>query len=96
MGRPLQPGPDFIYTVNLLYQMDYLPAVDYIVLEEEMVYDSLDSAMDGYRWMFRDLDREEEKRLQKYVQSITTTADNGTVLLRRKHVPVWAFISWQV
>ena len=95
VGRPLRPGPDYIYTVNLLYQMGFLPSVAYIVLEEEMVYRSLEDAVAGYRWMFRDLSPDEEKRLQKYVRSITTTADNGALLLRRNHVPTWACISWQ-
>ncbi len=95
VGRPLRPGPDFIYTVNLLYQMGHLPSVEYIVLEEEMIYSSLEDAVEGYRWMFRDLSPEEEKRLQKYVRSITTSADNGALLLRRRHVPTWAFISWR-
>ncbi|MFP7753603.1 class I SAM-dependent methyltransferase [Thermodesulfobacteriota bacterium B35] len=95
VGRLLQPGPDFIYTVNLLYRMGYLPTVEYIVLEEEMVYRSLEDAVESYRWMFRDLRAEEEKRLQKYVRSITTSADNGSLVLRRIHVPTWAFISWR-
>ncbi|HFQ88477.1 MAG TPA: class I SAM-dependent methyltransferase [Desulfobulbus sp.] len=95
VGRPLRPGPDYIYTVNLLYRMGFLPSVAYIVLEEEMVYDSLEDAVESYRWMFRDLDPAEEKRLQKYVRSITTSADNGSLLLRRRHVPTWAFISWR-
>ncbi len=95
VGRPLRPGPDYIHTVNLLYQMGFLPSVEYIVLEEEMAYTTPDEALESYRWMFRDLSPEEEKRLQKYVRSITTSADDGTLRLRRRHVPTWAFISWR-
>ncbi len=94
IGRPLNTGPDYIYTVNLLYRMGYLPTVEYIHLEEDLRYDSFTEAIAGYTWMFRDLTKEEEKRLKKYVESITTTAENGTVSVHRRHVPVWAYISW--
>jgi len=95
IGRPLRTGPDYIYTVNLLYQMGYLPTVDYIHLEETLHYASFSEALDGYTWMFRDLNAGEENRLKKYVRSITTTLEDGTVSVQRVHVPTWAFISWQ-
>jgi len=95
IGRPLNTGPDYIYTVNLLYQMGYLPTVNYIHLEETLHYASFSEAIEGYTWMFRDLNAGEEKRLKKYVQSITTTLEDGTVSVQRLHVPTWAFISWQ-
>ena len=94
IGRPLNTGPDYIYTINLLYQMGYLPTVDYIRLEETLVYDSFTDALSSYTWMFQDLNENEEKRLKKYVQSITTIAGNGTVSVHRRHVPTWAYISW--
>ena len=96
IGRPLKTGPDYIYTVNLLYQMGYLPTIDYIHLEETLQYTSFAEAMDSYTWMFRDLDPIEEKRLKKYVQSITTCANDGSISVQRKHVPTWAYISWEV
>ena len=95
IGRTIESGPDYIYTVNLLHQMGYLPRIDYIELERELSYADFDEAMQSYLWMFRDISAEEKKRLQKYLQSITTTADNGSLLLRRPEPVTWAFISWQ-
>ncbi|MBW1751017.1 MAG: class I SAM-dependent methyltransferase, partial [Deltaproteobacteria bacterium] len=95
IGRPLNTGPDYIYTLNLLYQMGYLPTVDYIRLEEELEYASFAEAFSGYSWMFRDLNEEEEKRLKKYVRSIATIAADGRVSVHRQHVPTWAFITWR-
>ena len=95
VDRDLNSGPDYIYTVNLLYQMGYLPEVAYIRLEESLQYSSFDEAYASYSWMFRDLTLDEEKRLRKYVQSITTTHQDGTVEVFRRHVPTWAFISWK-
>jgi len=94
LGRDLNSGPDFIYTVNLLYQMGFLPEVAYIRLEEYLSYPDFSGAMDSYTWMFRDLSKEEQAKLVSYVRSISTTADDGTVQVRRPHVPTWAFISW--
>lgn len=94
IDRPLNTGPDYIYTINLLYQMGYLPTVDYIRLEETLDYSSLADALSGYSWMFNDLQADEEKRLKKYLQSITTIAENGTVSVHRRHVPTWAYITW--
>lgn len=95
IGRPLNTGPDFMYTLNLLYQMGYLPTVDYIHLEETMEYASFAEALSSYTWMFRDLEKNEEKRLDNYVRSISTIAADGTVSVHRRHVPTWAFISWR-
>ncbi len=95
IGRPMRSGPDFIYTVNLLYQMGHLPRVDFIHLREDMQYRSFQDALEGYRWMFQHLTEDEEKRLQDYIHSISSRQPDGTISLRRKHVPVWAFITWQ-
>ncbi len=94
VGRELNSGPDYIYTVNLLYQMGFLPEVSYIRLEESLSYGDFNEAMDSYTWMFRELSPEEESRLQAYVRSIAVTTDDGTVVIRRRHVPAWAYISW--
>jgi SAM-dependent methyltransferase len=94
VGRELPAGPDYIYTVNLLYQMGILPTVDYIPLEKSMKYRSFDEAVAGYSWMFHSLDQNEEKLLKKYVRSISSTGRDGTVTVQRRIVPTWAYISW--
>ena len=94
IGRPLSTGPDYIYTINLLHQMGYLPKIDYIELEKEIDYRDEQEAMEGYLWMFRDLDSEERKQLKNYLRSITTLNDDGSVTIHRSRPPIWAFISW--
>jgi hypothetical protein len=94
VGRELNSGPDYIYTVNLLYQMGYLPEVSYIRLEEQLDYADFDEALASYTWMFRDLTEEENKRLTAYVRSVAEVAADGSVRIRRRCVPVWAYISW--
>lgn len=95
IGRESESGPDYIYTVNLLYQMGILPTVEYIRLEETMEYASFSEALTGYTWMFHDLTQNEKQRLEHYVRSISTTGADGTVTVQRRTVPTWAFISWE-
>ena len=87
-------GPDYIYTLNLLYSMGIRARVDFIRLEEQLRCKSVEDAIAGYAWMFRDLDTEEQKRLEAYVHSLAVRDTDGELRLHRPHVPVWAFISW--
>jgi len=95
VGRVLDTGPDYIYTINLLYQMGIRAKVDFINLDNSSTHATLDEALESYTWMFHRLTAAEKKRLKKYVQSITTSAHNGTVALNRKDITTWAFISWK-
>ncbi len=94
VGRELSAGPDYIYTVNILYQMGILPTVDYIPLEKTLEYRSFAEAVAGYSWMFHNLDQDEEELLKKYVRRISNTNQDGTVTVHRRIVPTWAYISW--
>jgi SAM-dependent methyltransferase len=95
VGRELKTGPDYIYTINLLYQMGIHASIDFIPLESTLPCSSIEEAVDYYMWMFHDLTNVEKKRLKKYVQSITTSTNDGTLAVHRKHIPTWAFISWK-
>ena len=95
IGRKLDTGPDYIYTVNLLYQMGIKASVNFIRLEESLPCKDIEDAMDYYMWMFPDLNEDEKKQLKKYVQSITTSTNDGKYTIQRKQVPTWAFISWE-
>ncbi|MCL1980193.1 MAG: class I SAM-dependent methyltransferase [Proteobacteria bacterium] len=95
VGRPLNPGPDYIFTVNILYQMGCLAAVDFIRLKETARYRSLDQALAHYHWMLPELDSLEAKRLRAYIGSIAECHDDGSISLHPRHVPTWAFITWR-
>ena len=94
IGRPLHTGPDYIFTVNLLYQMGYLATVAFICLEETARYRSHEEAVSRYLWMFRDLTVNETDKLRRYIRSISDQDEDGSVSLHSRHVPTWAFISW--
>lgn len=94
VGRDMDSGPDYIYTVNLLYQMGIRATVDFIHLEDTITYLSLDEAINNYKWMLPNLTDEENRRLKKYVQSISSVQTDGKIILHRKHPPTWAYICW--
>ncbi|WP_310600176.1 class I SAM-dependent methyltransferase [Desulfobulbus sp.] len=94
VGRPLHPGPDYIFTVNILYEMGCLATVDFIRLEETARYRNLEQALARYHWMLPELDTRETKRLQAYIRSIARNCDDGSIALHPRHVPTWAYITW--
>ena len=94
LGRQLEPGPDYIYTVNLLYQMGIYAQVDFIDLGQRRIYTNRDEAIDSCTWMLGKLTSNEEKKLACYVDDRLELLPNGKVALSR-HTPIrWAMISW--
>lgn len=95
IGRNLQSGPDYIYTVNLLYSMGIHASVNFIPLEETLTFSDMNEALANFSWMFQDLSEHEEKLLAKYVASMVIGMENDKITLKRPYVPTWAFISWK-
>lgn len=94
LGRELKTGPDYIYTVNLLYQMGIHATVCFIRMENSHIYSSFEEAVDNYSWMFNDMSEAERKRLEKYVRSIASRGPAGEVILNPKYTTTWAFLRW--
>ncbi len=95
VGRPFRSGPDYIYTVNTLYSMGIACTVDIISLNAETIYKNIAAAMESYRWMFKDLNQEEESKLQEYILSNSRQGDNEQCIVKRATPPRWAIISWK-
>ncbi|TKB12213.1 class I SAM-dependent methyltransferase [Desulforhopalus sp. IMCC35007] len=95
IGRPFDPGPDYIYTVNLLYKIGIYPNITVLRPNPVTLYGSIEEALASYRWMFQDLSTTEEQLLLEYVeQNIIKTSDNG-ISVRRNSPIQWALIWWQ-
>ncbi len=95
LGRPFRSGPDYIYTINTLYSMGIHPNVDVISLEKTVTFSSMDTALESYRWMFKDLTREDERKLAKYIQDNSRLAGNGEITINRQFPSRWALIWWK-
>ena len=94
IDRPFNPGPDYIYTLNMLYSMGIHPHIDILQLENTCRFASLDDAFRSYSWMFQDLSPLEESRLRLYLEDNSRNCDDGQICLERKISPQWAFIRW--
>lgn len=95
LNRPFDPGPDYIFTVNLLYQMGIHPSIDYIEFDKVKSFSSREHAINSCRWMLDDLTSEEEKNLAVYVDERLEQTDGELYLLHRRLPIKWAFISWE-
>lgn len=95
IGRRLESGPDFVYTLNILFDMGFLPTLNYITLEKELHYAGHEEALSSYTWMFKDIDENEKKLLREYINSISKVNEGGIITITRPQPPIWAFITWR-
>ena len=96
IGRDFDPGPDFIFTVNILFQMGITPRVDYLEFDQKRIHKDFQDAFEAVSWMIDDLTAAEEKKLSGYVRERLSDNDDGTVVFKRRNPVKWAFISWDV
>jgi SAM-dependent methyltransferase len=95
VGRPFNSGPDYIYTVNVLYTMGIHPHISVLKLDQENHYRDLDEAMHSYTWMLKDLTAAEEAQLHTYLTNAALPSVNGGISIRRSSPPKWALIWWE-
>lgn len=95
LGRPFTPGPDYIYTLNILYTLGIYPNVTILKLERDVTYDSMEEAVRSYSWMFHDITEKELALLQEYIGNKIVSSKGDTITVRRDSPPRWAVIWWQ-
>ena len=94
IGRPFAGGPDYIYTLNMLYSQGIHANVSMLTLERELTYPSMDEALRSYSWMFNELSDTEKQALKRYLASRIVRRDDNSLTLRRQSPPRWAVIWW--
>lgn len=95
VGRPFDPGPDYIYTVNLLYRMGIHPTINYIAMNPIRLFSDRNQALASCRWMIDDLSADEEKKLSHYLDERLEPDPAGMWRLTRSTPVKWAVISWE-
>lgn len=95
IGRDFNSGPDYIFTLNLLYSKNIHANVEVLELEQDAYFGSLEEAVQSYAWMFKDISEKETKKLEQYVASRATAARDGRVTIHRRFPPRWAMIWWR-
>lgn len=95
VGREFQSGPDYIYTLNILYSMGIHSQVEVLNLGRDVEFASVDEAISAYSWMLRDLTAEEKDALRGYLLSRIIADEGGKIVIRRQHPARWALIWWK-
>jgi SAM-dependent methyltransferase len=95
IGREFNSGPDYIYTINILYQLNIHPNVEILELERDICFQDMGEALDSYCWMFKDLTSTERALLEQYLQSRTVSSSSEQLVIRREFPPRWAMIWWR-
>lgn len=94
VGREFRSGPDYIYTLNMLYSMGIHPNVSVMELDRELHFSSIEDAMLSYSWMIKEITSSERRDLKHYVESKAIFQKDGSILLKRNPPPAWALIWW--
>ena len=92
LDREMEPRPDYIYAVNILYQMGVKAKVDFLKSRGGMGYATVEDFVGAVQWRVGELSKKEEKRLRKFFGGLPCEAD-GTV--RYRHDFEWALLSWE-
>ena len=92
LDRKLEPRPDYIYAVNILYQMGIRAKVDFLQSTGGVGYASAEEFIEAVRWRVGALTLREEVRLQRFCRGLPRAAD-GT--MRYRHDFEWALLSWE-
>jgi SAM-dependent methyltransferase len=92
LGRPLNPGPDYICSYNLLYQMGIHARVDYIE-RYGRGYKSPEDAFNSMRWMVGDMTPEETEKLRTFIDQ-HLVFDQGQWMTDYERKSLWAVLWW--
>lgn len=95
IGREFNSGPDYIYTINILYQLNIHPNVEILELEQDIYFKDMEEALNAYCWMFKELTSTEKTLLKQYLQSRILSQSAEQLVIRREFPPRWAMIWWK-
>lgn len=95
VGRSFDSGPDYIYTLNVLYSMGIHPNVTVLKLDNDLHFQNIEEALQSYTWMLKDLTETEEDRLRDYLEKKAHPTETGEITIRREPPPQWALIWWK-
>ncbi|MFT5697272.1 MAG: SAM-dependent methyltransferase [Desulforhopalus sp.] len=95
IGRSFDTGPDYIYTLNILYKMGIYPNITVLKPNPISIYPSIDDALASYRWMFQNLSVSEERDLLTYIEHNIVETTKSSITVRRNSPVQWALIWWK-
>jgi len=94
VGRDYRRHHDYVYVVNVLFQMGILPDVRFMRHEWNQPFADVESARAVIRRLIAPLDEREEAQLGRYLEEHLHEAGDGPWKLDQTIVTTWAFIAW--
>jgi SAM-dependent methyltransferase len=94
IGRPFDPGPDYIYYYNLLYQLGITANLAFIEETRNRTYAIPEEAVESVEWMFNDLTSREKLRLADYFKE-HLVFQSGAWKLSYSTIIRWAVMWWE-
>lgn len=92
LNREFAPRPDYIYAVNLLYQMGIRAKVDFLKSTGGMSYSSSARFLSSVEWRIGKLTAKEKACLREYYKGLPRSKTGGG---QTRHEFVWAMLSWE-
>ncbi len=89
IGKKIKKKPDYIYTINILYQMGINPKLNYIKSEGKInSYKNENDFIESVLWSVNDLTNNQITLLKEYYHKFIKNSKN------EKNYLCWAVISW--
>lgn len=95
IDRPFDSGPDYIFTLNILYTKSIHANVEILELEDHVVFKDREEALNSYIWMFKELSDEETTALSEFIEKRIVSENSERIILDRPNPPRWALIWWK-
>ncbi len=90
IGKNIKKKPDYIYTINILYQMGINPTLNYIKSEgKSNYYKNKDAFVQSVIWSVGELNKKEMTLLEEYYKKYIKNAKE------QKDYLCWAVIGWE-
>lgn len=94
IGKPCEPGADYIYCYNLLYQVGIRANVAFIEEIRNRTYESPEEAALSMQWMFGDLTDSEKEKIADYVREHLIPS-SGAWRFSYSQIIRWAVMWWK-
>lgn len=93
LNRENSKYPSYMYVCNILYQMGIIANVEKMECETINTYETIEEAMDRYRWKIGNLDQD-ENILRNHLENTLIKNDDGT-FKNPYEKPDWILIWWK-
>ncbi len=95
IGRDFRAGPDYIFTVNILYQMGIVANVNFVAADRNGPFATKEEAEESLAWMVDDPTPVEQDKLNIFIARHLRELSDGSWAIEGKPPVRWAIIWWE-